>query len=81
MKTLFLAACIIFLASVSSGCASKINRYYVGQCALPGHWFCGKSYDKYSACNIDRRRHDYETSMTGTCHSGRKDGSPDYRTM
>jgi hypothetical protein len=81
MKNMLFVLCVLFLAASLNGCASKINRYYIGQCAIPGHWFCGKSYDKYADCNMDRKRHDYETSMTGSCHSGRKDGQPDYRTM
>ncbi len=65
----------------TSACASKPNRVYIGQCALPGHWFCGKVYDSRAACNLARRKHDYETSMPGTCFSGAADGSPDNRTM
>lgn len=69
------------MAAALSGCAGKRNRYYVGQCAIPGHWFCGKVYDKFSDCNNDRKRHDYETSLPGTCYSGSRDGDPDTRSM
>jgi hypothetical protein len=82
MKNILLPILVVFLAvATGGGCASKINRVYVGQCAMPGHSFCGQRYDKYSDCNIARKRHDYETSMTGSCHSGREDGLPDYRSM
>ena len=72
-----------------SGCASspttpnnsKYNRIYVGQCAVPGHWFCGMRFDSRAECNLARKKHDFETSMGGTCYSGKKDGKPDYRTM
>ncbi len=72
---------VVAIAIMASGCAGKRNRTYVGQCAIPGHWFCGKVYDSRAACNNDRKRHDYETSMPGTCYSGKSDGDPDYRTM
>ncbi len=81
MKKLTALAIMALIVAISSGCAGKQNRYYIGQCSIPGHWFCGKVYDHRSDCNMDRRRHDRETSMTGTCYSGKKDGSPDYRTM
>ena len=69
------------LAVALAGCAGKRNRYYVGQCAIPGHWFCGKVYDSFADCNNDRKRHDYEVTLPGTCYSGRRDGQPDTRTM
>lgn len=67
--------------AVLSGCASKPNRFFVGQCAFPGHWFCGKVYDSRADCNNDRKLHDYETSLSGSCHSGDPRGNPDTRTM
>ncbi|MFK7957787.1 MAG: hypothetical protein AB8B96_16940 [Lysobacterales bacterium] len=67
--------------SALAGCAGKRNRYFVGQCSLPGHWFCGKVYDSRADCNNDRKRHDYETSMSGSCFSGDSRGSPDTRSM
>ena len=77
-----LAATALGLAVLAgSGCASKVNRIYIGQCAIPGHWFCGKVYDSRSACNNDRKRHDFETSLPGTCYSGDRRGRPDTRTM
>ncbi len=72
---------LLVMAIGLSACATKQNRYYIGQCSFPGHWFCGKVYDHRSDCNRGRLRHDRETSMSGTCFSGKKDGSPDYRTM
>lgn len=78
---LSVALMLLVIAVSLSACASKQNRHYIGQCSIPGHWFCGKVYDHRSDCNRDRLRHDRETSMAGTCFSGKKDGSPDYRTM
>ena len=80
-KTLLNGSFAVAVIVGASACATKSNRVYIGQCALPGHWFCGKIYESRAACNLDRRRHDYETSMPGTCFSGRSDGSPDTRTM
>ncbi|MEM9301257.1 MAG: hypothetical protein AAGE01_04060 [Pseudomonadota bacterium] len=64
-----------------SACAGKRDITYVGQCAIPGHWFCGKTFDTRSECNNARKRHDYETSLTGSCFSGDPRGRPDTRTM
>ena len=82
-------ATLLLAAALIGGCASspttpnnsKYNRIYVGQCAVPGHWFCGMRFDSRAECNLARKKHDYETSMGGTCYSGSRDGDPDFRTM
>ncbi|MEM1089994.1 MAG: hypothetical protein AAF552_06615 [Pseudomonadota bacterium] len=82
MNKNFLCLLVALLTCVAlSGCAAKRNRYFVGQCAIPGHWFCGKVYDSRADCNNARKRHDFETSMTGSCFSGDPRGKPDTRTM
>ncbi len=48
-------------------CAGKSNRTYTGQCAVDGHWFCGKEYETFSECNRGRMKHDYETAGSGSC--------------
>lgn len=79
LATIFTAALLAIMTA--SGCAGKRNRIYVGQCAIPGHWFCGKQYDSRADCNNARKRHDYETSLPGTCYSGDPRGRPDTRSM
>ena len=74
----YLCALLLLLLA---GCAGKPNRVYVGQCAIPGHWFCGQVYDSFAECNNARKRHDFETSRPGTCYSGDPRGRPDNRTM
>jgi len=81
MKRILTILIFLGVTLALGACANRINRYYVGQCALPGHWFCGKVYDSRADCNNDRKLHDYQTSMGGSCYAGRADGAPDDRTM
>lgn len=60
-------ALTLLLALIMVGCASKSNRTYTGQCAVDGHWFCGKEYETFSDCNRGRIKHDYETAGSGSC--------------
>ncbi|MDX1568869.1 MAG: hypothetical protein R3200_00170 [Xanthomonadales bacterium] len=81
MSKKLLSLALLGALLAGSGCASKQNRIYIGQCAVPGHWFCGKIYDSRAQCNNDRKKHDFETSLPGTCYSGDPRGRPDTRTM
>ncbi|GJM08188.1 MAG: hypothetical protein DHS20C11_04640 [Lysobacteraceae bacterium] len=82
MTVIALLACLVVSACASTGGnRGKYNRIYVGQCAVPGHWFCGMQFDSRADCNNARKKHDYETSMGGTCYSGDARGKPDTRTM
>lgn len=60
-------ALALIVVLITAGCASKSNRTYTGQCAVDGHWFCGKVYETFSECNRGRIKHDYETAGSGSC--------------
>lgn len=65
----FLSATFLMVAIVS-GCASKSNVVYRGQCATSGHSFCDATFDELSQCDAARRIHDRETGRAGTCSRG-----------